>query len=71
MMPVLVCIHCNSYLLEHPENKAFRKCIGCGWCVDNEGFNKLNTKPIQEKSKCSCADYESGKGCRACEKSND
>lgn len=37
-----------AYLLDHPNIVGWKKCPGCGYSEDSEGYNLLNPKPKDE-----------------------
>lgn len=59
----LVCPECNCWLLDHPNLKNWKKCLGCGYCEDNNGYNKINLKLIS-KIECSCSTNERCENCK-------
>lgn len=43
-----ICPNCSSWLLDHPTNPDYLKCISCGCCVK---INKRIVKPVGYKKK--------------------
>jgi hypothetical protein len=48
------CPLCIAYLLDHQNLKGWKRCPGCGYAEDAEGYNLISPRPVQEQCFKSC-----------------
>lgn len=50
---IQICKRCQTYLLDHTKPELFyagwKRCPGCGWCCDKDGYNLVDKKPEEKK----------------------